>query len=783
MFKLFYLNSLIRLNSSKLNHVSRVFYLANTFKVQTIHSKKSRYYSYNTMSDDISLYTLPNNQPLVLLECETSFKLLTLKEKVYAHYLSKAAWDGGLIVYLQLSQESPLIFALFHKIFLSESTDDLKQSAKKEGICDNEFTAFLVYVCGIITNGGNYKSFGDSKIIPNLPKEKFETIIKASRAFKENSNEIQYLWDNVHNLIYSLENKLKSLGLGDKGVTTYFSPNCTHEDARLVNNFMESKGLELYNTRCFKTLIPSKDSETDKKTSLYEIRLASIDTEDDPEITLPQETFEEAEFKITRGDYDIILTKVNKNLQQAKEYAANVDEKQMIDKFISHFKTGSLKDHKDGSRFWINDKGPVIETYIGFIETYRDPAGQRAEFEGFVAMVNKEMSQKFAKLVDKAQELIPKLPWGKDFEKDSFLKPDFTSLEVLTYSSSGIPAGINIPNYDEIRQSQGFKNVSLGNVIPANMKQDVIPFLSNEDIELLNKYRVPSFELQVGLHELLGHGTGKLLRSHGLNMYNFDVNKVINPLTGSLVDKYFMPGETYASKFGAMGSSYEECRAEAVGLYLCLNRDVVRIFEYPDEVIDDIIYVNWLSLLWNGCAKALEMYDPSTKKWLQAHSQARYVLLRVCLEAKDSFVTITETEPGKNLKMTLDRSKIGTSGKKVIEEFLRKLQIYKSTADVDSAREMYEKYSEVPDSGPYPWAHWREIVLLYKQPRKMFVQPNTFIQRENGNISDVILKNYEPTFSGLIQSWIERYPSAALSDSLIQLWEKDKKYFVLENTD
>ena len=735
--------------------------------------------AYSTMSEDITLYTLPNNQPVVALECETAFKALTEREKLYAHYLSQAAWNGGLIVLIQTSPESPLIFALLHKIYLAESIDELKNAATRANVTEDEFTAFLVYSCGIFANAGNYKAMGDTKIIPNLPKNAFETIVKVSKAYKDNTTEMHDIWDNISNTLYSLDGKLKSLGLSDKGITTYFSANCTKEDADKVNAFMEHKGLESYNARCFKTTILDP-AVNDKCINVYEIKLASVETSDDPKITLSEETYGNARFKITRGDYSKLLVPVVENLRKAKEYASNQIEKDMLDRYIDHFRTGSLNEHMNGSRLWIKDKGPAIETYIGFIETYRDPAGQRGEFEGFVAMVNREMSAKFTTLVNRAEEFIPKLPWNSDFEKDTFLRPDFTSLDVLTFAGSCIPSGINIPNYDEIRQSEGFKNVSLGNVLPAHMKDiSVIPFLSETDQALMHKYRVPSFEVQVGLHELLGHGTGKYFKQTGPDDFNFDRDSVRNPLNGRKIDKYFLKGETYDSKFGAMGSSYEECRAEAVGLYLSLEKEVLDIFGYEGSVADDIVYVNWLSLLWAGVAKAAEMYQPSTGTWLQAHAQARYVLLRVCLEAGQDFVNVIETEEGKNLLMTVDRKKISTVGKKAIGDFLLKLHVYKSMGDIESAKEMYDRYSKVPESGAHPWARWRNIILSRKEPRKIFVQSNTFIDGFDSN--NVVLKNYESSFTGFIQSWIERFPNLDTSQTLIELWNKDKHHFASTN--
>ena len=123
-------------------------------------------------------------------------------------------------------------------------------------------------------------------------------------------------------------------------------------------------------------------------------------------------------------------------------YAANENQTEMLESFADSFDLGSIEEHKNGSRHWIKDEGPAVESYIGFIESYRDPSGVRGEWEGFVACVNKEVSKKFGVLVDSAEEMLQLFPWPPVFEKDNFLRPDFTSLEVLAFGSSGVPVSL-----------------------------------------------------------------------------------------------------------------------------------------------------------------------------------------------------------------------------------------------------------------------------------------------------------------------------------------------------
>lgn len=183
---------------------------------------------------------------------------------------------------------------------------------------------------------------GDTKIVPNLSAEQFDVIVKSSRAFKSQTDIISNLWSKCKKPIFHLTDRTKSLGLCDKGITTYFSDNCTQEDSDRVNDWLKLKKMDAYICRTFKTEVNGKRT--------YEIKLASVESGDCSGITIPPEDYNGDTFLVTRGDYSPLLALVNSNLALAKKYAASENEVRMIDGYIKSFADGSLDAHKEGSR-------------------------------------------------------------------------------------------------------------------------------------------------------------------------------------------------------------------------------------------------------------------------------------------------------------------------------------------------------------------------------------------------------------------------------------------------
>lgn len=121
--------------------------------------------------------------------------------------------------------------------------------------------------------------------------------------------------------------------------------------------------------------------------------------------------------------------------------------------------------------------------------------------------------------------------------------------------------------------------------------------------------------------------------------------------------------------------------------------------------------------------------------------------------------------------------------------------MFKSTADVDGGRALYEGYSTVSDSGAHNFLRLRETVLLRKEDRKMFVQANSRINgrrqqhrwllkpktKSNSCLcvcasgDTVELVEYESSAAGLIRSFTERFQEDAeqIEADLLEMSKKD----------
>lgn len=347
----------------------------------------------------------------------------------------------------QVSPESEGIFDFI--ITLHKSCNGNWSKLQKEaGLGDEALQSFLNYATQFLGNLGNYKGFGDSKFIPRCPPETIDALASAVPMAKEALRKSGV--DAAAFYATTSQPAKMHLGFPDKGhLSTYYpdSPDITQDEIEQISTFMAEKKLLPENTRLKKT----SDGN-------FQLLIASGLSKPPPEggDAGPETVFDLLEklsgkkLELVFGDHIEEMAKIALHIKKAGLHAANDRQKQMMDHYGKSFGSGSLNAFKESQKLWVKDIGPMVETNIGFIETYRDPANVRGEWEGLVAMVNKERTKAFQKLVDSAPSMIPKLPWGSDFEKDKFSAPDFTSLEVLTFNGSGIPAGKKTPLHPPI---------------------------------------------------------------------------------------------------------------------------------------------------------------------------------------------------------------------------------------------------------------------------------------------------------------------------------------------
>lgn len=143
---------------------------------------------------------------------------------------------------------------------------------------------------------------------------------------------------------------------------------------------------------------------------------------------------------------------ITRSLNEALKYTANPTQAATLSHYISAFRTGSMTAYHASQKTWVQDSSPPVEHVLGFVDSYTDPYGVRAQFEGAVCIADERETSRMKAFVEKASYFATLLPWatpennGKGpFEKDILTLPNFQILHGMYPHSSYMLAYSHAP--------------------------------------------------------------------------------------------------------------------------------------------------------------------------------------------------------------------------------------------------------------------------------------------------------------------------------------------------
>ncbi|KAJ5090973.1 hypothetical protein N7532_009657, partial [Penicillium argentinense] len=681
-----------------------------------------------------------------------------------------AAFHGSRIILRQVSPESETIFDLI--LALYQACDgNWTALANRSGVEEQSIALFLEYAATFLDSLGNYKGYGDCKFIPRINLTMLEQLCAIA-------DRPRNLFNAAKKAIYSAAPRL--LGYPDAGNMSNYYPEAvdlTKDQIRAVQDAVGLK-ISLRNTRL------RKSSHPDTGEPVYELLVASIEEHPSNAVTDEWTLESGGTVRVVYGDHADCLRRMCASLGKAREYATSDEQRNYLSELIAFYQTGDIELHRQASISWLADGNPLVETWSGFLEPGRDPSGIRCEFEALVAMKDKEMTAVCSNLVKQASRFILQLPWsglgetGNEmgpFENEIFMSPNFIALNLLCYCASNVWIGLTAPGYPDIKTTHGRKNLTFSNRVEATTAatapDEKIEWIPESQAYSYRAHASTCFFLQLVLHELIGHGCGKLLQETSPGIFNFDRDSMpIDPFgDGKPIQTWYGENESPESAFGGVATAYTECLAEGIGLYLMSVPSVLEIL-VPGQTLDPeegksrdsfcseytsltaatpVIFNAYLSIARMGL-RSLLSYDPENKKWGQVHDQARFGLLRCFIEAGDGFLTISnsQSDSKRSLTIQLDRAKIATVGRPALGSLIHQLHVFRCIKAVDRGTTLLTNLTRVEDRA----LEWRDIILANEKPRARFIHANTTFD-ETG---EVVLVEYPLTKEGLIKSWADR---------------------------
>ena len=332
---------------------------------------------------------------------------------------------------------------------------------------------------------------------------------------------------------------------------------------------------------------------------------------------------------------------------------------------VAFYRSGEEADREAYDIAWVQDKTSPVDTINGFVEVYLDARSIKGAWEALVFYVNQDKTAQIRTIAEQAQWFEDHMPWDPKYRKEGVRGVTANAIDVVieTGDSGPItPVGINLPNDQTIREQYGSKSVSLSNVNEAYDRSTLPEFRGEfcwtpEEAERSNRWNAFAAELTTNMHEVIGHGSGK----------------VAERLNGN-------PQSALREQFSAI----EESRADLVALYLLPDPKLVEFGIVPADAHDDIVRTEYESYTRNALVQLRRVREGTDIE--EDHMRNRQMIVR-WLMANTPAIDVRSRD-GKTFYVMTDPDTF----REGVGRLLAEVQRIKAEGDYDAALALFTAY-------------------------------------------------------------------------------------------
>jgi dipeptidyl-peptidase-3 len=409
------------------------------------------------------------------------------------------------------------------------------------------------------------------------------------------------------------------------------------------------------------------------------------------------------------GRYDREIREIVRHLTAAVPYATE-PMAAALRALIRFYESGEAEDRIAYDIAWVQDKHSPVDTINGFVEVYMDARGIKGSWEALVYYVNPHKTEGIAKLAAAAQWFEDRMPWSDAYKKQGVRGVSANAIDVVIETGDSgpvTPVGINLPNDQTIRERYGSKSVSLSNVNEAYERSTVPAFRrefawSTEEVERAERWGSTASELTTNMHEVIGHGSGRVAeRLNG------------NP-QGFLKEHY---------------SALEESRADLVALYFLPDPKLVELGLVAADDHGEIVRAEYEAYVRNALVQLRRVREGTHIE--EDHMRNRQMVVH-WLMANSGAIEVRKRD-GKTYYVMTDAERF----REGVGRLLAEVQRIKSEGDYEAARQLFDTY------GVHFDPELRDEIVARVERVKMpsytgFVQPRLEAVRDDqGTIIDV----------------------------------------------